>query len=109
MIDVQRYVTESGEDVFGTWLSKLADNRARAKIAARVARLVAGNFGDCKALREGVSELRIDWGPGYRVYFANVGRSVVLLLCGSDKRRQSANIDQAVAYWKDFKRRTKKP
>ncbi|MBL9122069.1 MAG: type II toxin-antitoxin system RelE/ParE family toxin [Planctomycetaceae bacterium] len=83
--------------------------RARAKILARVARLEAGNFGDCKPLREGVSELRIDWGPGYRVYYAMFGRTVVLLLCGGDKRRQSADIDKAVEYWKDYKQRTQKP
>ena len=109
MIEVLRYVTESGEDVFGKWLAGLADNRARAKVAARIARLAAGNFGDSKSLREGVLELRIDWGPGYRVYFAMAGRTVVLLLCGGDKRRQSADIDRAVAYWKDYKGRTKKP
>jgi putative addiction module killer protein len=109
MIEVLRYVTESGEDVFGKWFAGLADNRARAKVAARIARLAAGNFGDSKSLREGVLELRIDWGPGYRVYFAMAGRTVVLLLCGGDKRRQSVDIDRAVAYWKDYKRRTKKP
>ncbi len=108
MIEVRRYVTESGTDVFGEWLRNLADDRARAKIGARVLRLAAGNFGDCKALGEGVWELRIDWGPGYRVYFAKPGRSVVLLLCGGDKRRQQADIEVAVAYWKDFKKRTKK-
>ena len=109
MIEVLRYITESGEDVFGKWLAGLADNRARAKVAARIARLAAGNFGDCKSLREGVWELRIDWRPGYRVYFAMVRTTVVLLLCGGDKRRQSVDIDRAVAYWKDYKRRTKKP
>ena len=109
MIEVLRYVTESGEDVFGKWLAGLADNRARAKVAARIARLAAGNFGDSKSLREGVLELRIDWGPGYRVYFAMAGRTVVLLLCGGGKSRQSVDIDRAVAYWKDYKRRTKKP
>ena len=109
MIEVLRYVTESGEDVFGEWLAGLADSRARAKVAARIARLAAGNFGDSKSLREGVSELRIDWGPGYRVYFARVGRTVVLLLCGGDKRRQSVDIERAVSYWQDYKRRTKTP
>jgi putative addiction module killer protein len=108
MIEVRRYLTESGKDVFGEWLEDLADDRARAKVAARVLRLAAGNFGDCKSLREGVWELRIDWGPGYRVYFAKEGRSIVLLLCGGDKRKQSADIERAVDYWKDYKARTRK-
>lgn len=68
----------------------------------------AGNFGDCKSLREGVWELRIDWMPGYRVYFAKEGRSIVLLLCGGDKRKQSADIERAVGYWKDYRARTRK-
>lgn len=109
MNEVLRYITESGEDVFGKWLASLKDNRARAKVAVRVARLMAGNFGDCKSLREGVSELRIDWGPGYRVYFAMAGRTVIVVLSGGEKRRQTADIDRAVAYWKDYKRRTQKP
>jgi putative addiction module killer protein len=108
MIQVLRYLTESGKDVFGEWLGGLADRRARAKVAVRVDRLAAGNFGDCRALRDGVSELRIDWGPGYRVYYGMAGRTIVLLLCGGDKRRQSADIARAVAYWKDYKKRAQK-
>jgi probable addiction module antidote protein len=65
--------------------------------------LALGNFGDCKALREGVSELRIDWGPGYRLYFGRLGRECVLLLCGGDKRKQSADIERAIDYLKDYK------
>lgn len=108
MIEVRRYLAESGKDVFGEWLADLTDDRARAKVAARVLRLAAGNFGDCKSLRDGVWELRIDWGPGYRVYFAKEGRSIVLLLCGGDKRKQAADIEQAIGYWKDYKARTRK-
>lgn len=107
MNEFRRYLTESGKDVFGEWLENLGDNRARAKVAVRVLRLAAENFGDCKLLRDGVSELRIDWGPGYRVYFAMEGRSIVLLLCGGDKRRQSADIERAIGYWKDYKKRTR--
>jgi putative addiction module killer protein len=105
-VEVLRYLSASGNDVLGDWLSGLADRRARAKIAARIARLMAGNFGDCKPLRAGIGELRVDWGPGYRVYYAMAGRDRVLLLCGGDKRRQSADIDRAIAYWNDYKRRT---
>ena len=107
MIEIRRYVAPSGSDVIGDWLVGLADVKARARIAARLDRLSLGNFGDCKALREGVSELRIDWGPGYRVYYAMVGRTWVLLLCGGDKRRQSSDIKRAIEYLKDFKERTR--
>ena len=72
---------------------------------ARISRVAAGNFGDCKALREGISELRIDWGPGYRIYFAMAGRTCVLLLCGGDKRRQSIDISRAIESWKDYQER----
>lgn len=105
MAKIIRYVTESGKDVLGEWLRRLKDPRARAKIAARLNRLTVGNFGDCKALRDGVWELRIDWGAGYRVYFARAGRDRILLLCGGDKRRQSMDINRAIANWKDYKRR----
>jgi putative addiction module killer protein len=109
MIEVRRYLTRSGQDVFGEWLMGLKDARARAKVAARIARLAAGNFGDCKPLRDGVWELRIDWGPGYRVYYAMAERLCVLLLCGGDKRKQAADIQRAVQYWNDYKQRMAKP
>jgi putative addiction module killer protein len=83
----------------------LPDVRTQAKIDTRLLRLSAGNFGDCKPLRQGVSELRIDWGPGYWVYYAMEGRMCVLLLCGGDKRKQSADINRAIEYWNDYKRR----
>ena len=106
MLEVLHYLDRDGKDVFDTWLSRLADLRAQAKIATRVNRLVAGNFGDCKLLRQGLCELRIDWGPGYRLYYAMLGRRCVLLLCGGDKRKQSSDIDRALAYLKDYKQRT---
>jgi putative addiction module killer protein len=106
MIEIRHYVTSSGRDVFGEWLEELNDDRARAKIAVRIDRLAVGNFGDSKALRDGVRELRIDWGPGYRVYYAMLERTCVLLLCGGDKRKQSSDIDRAVQYWTDYQKRT---
>jgi putative addiction module killer protein len=108
-LEILRYLTRSGVDVFGTWLSALHDERTRAKVVGRITRLAAGNFGDCKALGGGVSEQRIDWGPGYRVYFAMTGRTVVLLLCGGDKSTQKSDIKRATEYWADYKRRTKRP
>jgi len=106
VIEVRHYVTRDGKDVFDDWFSRLADARAQAKVAARINRLAAGNYGDCKLLRNGVCELRIHWGPGYRVYYAMVGKVCVLLLCGGDKRKQSSDIDRALELLKDYKERT---
>jgi putative addiction module killer protein len=105
-MEVRRYLTASGSDVFGEWLSGLRDVRTMAKIVARIDRLSAGNFGDCKVLRGGLFELRIDWWPGYRVYYALVGKECVLLLCGGDKRKQSSGIKRALEYLKDYRERT---
>ena len=87
------------------WLDALKDKRARAHIRVRLERVGAGNFGDCKPLRDGVQELRIDYGPGYRVYLCRQGPVLVLLLCGSDKGDQDRAIKQAVDYLNDWKAR----
>ena len=100
-VEIRRYVSRAGRDVFGEWSVSLKDIRTRAKIVARVDRLAAGNFGDCKSLGGGLFELRIDWGPGYRVYYALVGKSCVLLLCGGDKAKQSSDIKRAREYLED--------
>ncbi len=107
MIEVRHYLSRAGKDVFDVWLTQLADPRAQAKIASRINRLAAGNFGDCKPLRQGLCELRVDWGPGYRVYYAMIGRECVLLLCGGDKRKQSADIERASEYLRDYKARSR--
>ena len=107
-IEIRHYVSRAGKDIFDEWLSGLADRRAQARIASRINRLAAGNFGDCKPLRHGVCELRIDWGPGYRLYYAMIGKVCVLLLCGGDKRKQSADIDRAIDYFNDYKARTER-
>lgn len=108
-MEVVRYITAAGKDVFGEWLESIDDQKTVAKILVRIDRLEAGNFGDCKPLRSGVWELRIDWGPGYRVYYGRVGRQCVLLLCGGDKSRQSRDIDRAVEYWNDYRERKEMP
>jgi putative addiction module killer protein len=105
-MDIRRYITSAGKDVFGEWLASLPDRRTAAKVAVRIDRLAAGNFGDCKPLRDGVWELRIDWGPGYRVYYAMADRMCVLLLSGGDKRRQTADVNRAIAYWHDYQQRS---
>jgi putative addiction module killer protein len=109
MYEIRHYLTAAGRNVFEEWLDSLRDTKAEARIAARINRLAAGNFGDCKPLMDGVWELRIDWGPGYRVYYALSGRTYVLLLCGGDKRKQVADINRAVEYWDDCQRRIRKP
>lgn len=83
--------------VFRDWLDSLADARAAERIAQRLVRLQAGLFGDVRSVGEGVSELRVDYGPGYRVYFVRHGRMVVILLCGGDKRSQARDIKAAKA------------
>jgi len=91
-------------DVFDRWLRNLRDTRARARIATRIKRLSLGNPGDVKHVGEGVSELRIPYGPGYRVYYIARGPVVVVLLCGGDKSSQSHDIEQAkaiAAQWKE--------
>ena len=103
MIEIRHYVNPVGKDVFDDWLTELADARAQAKIATRINRLAAGNSGDCKSLRQGLYELRVDWGPGYRVYYAMIGKACVLLLCGGDKRKQAADIERALEYLRDYK------
>ncbi|MFC1601444.1 type II toxin-antitoxin system RelE/ParE family toxin [Candidatus Sumerlaeota bacterium] len=83
-------------EVFAKWLDGLDDLRARARVLARIKRLAAGNPGDAKPVGEGVSELRIDYGPGYRVYYKKRGRSMIILLAGGDKGAQARNIKTAL-------------
>ena len=84
-------------DVFSDWLGRLRDTRAQAKIAGRIARLADGNFGDAKSVGDGISELRVNFGPGYRLYFLKQGATIVVLLCGGDKGSQGRDIKRAKA------------
>lgn len=83
-------------DAFHQWLGSLADRRGAARILDRIKRASNGNFGDVKPVRSGVSEMRIDHGPGYRVYFFRHGKALVILLCGGDKKSQRADIARAI-------------
>ncbi|MCY3793463.1 MAG: type II toxin-antitoxin system RelE/ParE family toxin [Gammaproteobacteria bacterium] len=96
MLEVRR------TEIYAKWLDGLKDVRARARILVRVERLAAGNPGDVKPVGEGVSEMRIDYGPGYRVYFKRRGRTVVVLLAGGDKRTQSTDIETALQLARDL-------
>jgi putative addiction module killer protein len=104
---IKIYADTQGNAPFEDWLHGLKDIQTRAKIRARLARVQAGNLGDCKALRSGVQELRVDYGPGYRVYLSRQGDEIVLLLCGSDKSDQDRAIKQAIEYLEDWKKRGK--
>jgi putative addiction module killer protein len=92
-------------DEFDAWLSGLRDLTARAKILLRIRRAELGNFGDFKVLEDGVCEMRVDFGPGYRVYYAREGRVVYLLLCGGDKSTQKADVKRAKALWTRIRER----
>ena len=105
-IELLEYVSDAGKNIFRTWLRKLKDSTARARIRVRLNRVRLGNFGDCKSVGQGVSELRIDYGPGYRVYFGKSGAVVVLLLCGGTKQSQTKDIRNAQKYWAEYQQRT---
>jgi len=83
--------------VFTAWLVALRDQNAKGRIASRISRLEHGNPGDVRPVGSGVSEMRIDYGPGYRIYYASQGSAVVILLCGGDKKTQNADIKRAKA------------
>ena len=102
---LREYVTADGRSPFAEWLEGLRDRRARARIETRLARLRLGNLGDYHAVGEGVHELRVFYGPGYRVYFAFEAQRVVLLLAGGSKDTQPRDIVTAKAYWADYRSR----
>lgn len=99
------YIKSDGKAPFNDWLKTLRDRKARAIIRTRINRVRLGNLGKCKSLGEGVSELKINFGAGYRVYFAQEGDKIVILLCGGDKSSQNRDIKQAKEYWQDYIRR----
>lgn len=99
------YQTEQGDVPLTQYLTKLRDTRAVVKISTRINRVGAGNFGDHKSVGGGLWEMRIDYGPGYRVYYCFEGDKIVLLLCAGDKRTQSSDIETAGRYKADFERR----
>jgi len=101
------YQTAEGIAPFEGWLLKLRDRLVKVHVLRRIQRAVLGNFGDHRGLGDGLSELRINHGPGYRVYFTQDGNSIVLLLCAGDKRTQTADIQRAREYRADYERRKK--
>jgi len=103
--DIRDYKTARGVCPVRIWLHELQDLKAKRAVLRRIDRMVPGNFGDHEFIGGGVWEMRVDVGPGYRVYYSHIGTSVVLLLCGGPKRTQSQEIRKALAYWDDYLRR----
>src|SRR5271165_7585706 len=108
MLELRYYLASDGASPFEEWFTNL-DAPAAAKVAVALARLEQGNLSNLKVVGEGVLEYRINWGPGYRVYFGRDGGALVILLTGGTKQRQQRDIEQAKALWADYKRRRKPP
>ena len=106
MIEIRKYRRADGVVPFDRWFAKLRDGRAKARILVQLDRLKLGLPGDWKSVGEGVFELRIFEGKGYRVYFAREGKTIIVLLCGGDKATQDRDIKQAQAYWHTYQRQT---
>ncbi|MFG1404097.1 type II toxin-antitoxin system RelE/ParE family toxin [Xanthobacter sediminis] len=103
---IVEYVNTAGESPFAAWFSSL-DFQAAAKVAVALARIEIGNLSNAKPVGAGVLEYRIDWGPGYRIYFGRQGDELVILLAGGTKRRQKQDIAQSLDRWQDYKQRKK--
>ncbi|WP_198937210.1 type II toxin-antitoxin system RelE/ParE family toxin [Herbaspirillum camelliae] len=105
MVELLRYQRRDGREPVSEWLDQLRDKVAQARIRIRLRQVQAGNFGDCEAVGDGVIELRVHVGAGYRVYCGQHGKTLVILLCGGDKRSQQGDIRLARQYWEEWKRR----
>lgn len=99
---LRNYVTRSGKVPFVDWIKNIKDPTTRHRIRSRLDRVELGHYGEYKLLGDGVCELKLDFGPGYRLYFAEQDDIIVILLCGGDKKTQSKDIETAKAYWQDL-------
>ncbi len=104
-IVIEIYEAVNGKRPFENWIKEIKEVHTRAVILTRLERLKLGNFGDCKTIQEGISELRIHYGPGIRVYYGKIGNKIILLLCGGDKGSQERDIAKAKEYLKDYQAR----
>ncbi|HZP04440.1 MAG TPA: type II toxin-antitoxin system RelE/ParE family toxin [Terracidiphilus sp.] len=102
MIEIRQYLGPDGRNRFGDWFDGLNSEAAR-KITTALYRVGLGNFSNVKGVGAGVFECRVDFGPGYRIYFGKDGEQIVILLCGGAKQRQQADIASAKQYWQDYK------
>ncbi|MFK5912900.1 MAG: type II toxin-antitoxin system RelE/ParE family toxin [Woeseiaceae bacterium] len=101
-MDIRKFELVNGEIPFDSWIEKVRDLRAKARILVRLKRVELGNLGDCRSVGDGVSEMRIREGQGYRIYFAQKGHEVILLLCGGNKSTQQKDIELAKKYWRNY-------
>src|SRR5271155_849473 len=108
VLEIRYYLPRDGRSLFDGWFSRL-DQAARAKVTIAIARLGQGNLSNVKGVGEGVLDYRINFGPGYRVYFGRDGEVLVILLTGGTKRRQQRDIEEATAMWADYKQRRRAP
>ncbi len=106
MIAIKQYINTGGQSLFDKWFLEL-NSVAAAKVTKAIYKLELGNFSTVESVGNGVYEQKIDFGPGYRVYFGSDGKQIIILLCGDTKKRQSNDIVQAKEYWQDYKRRKK--
>jgi putative addiction module killer protein len=104
MVDVLEYLDPSGRSPYAEWFDNL-NAQAAAKVAVAITRLAQGNFSSVKSVGAGVSEYRLHFGPGYRIYFGKDGERLVILLCGGTKKRQQKDINAAIARWHDYRKR----
>ena len=101
--EIEVYETPSAQAPFSEWFASIQDTRTQTRIRGRLDRLENENYGDCQSVGSGVFELRLHFGPGYRIYFGEVDRTIVLLLCGGDKSTQARDIQRAKTYWLEHK------
>lgn len=106
-IEIEFYRTASGRNPFDDWFESILEMHTRSKILTRLDRLKLGNFGDCKAIGDGLAELRIHYGPGIRVYYSKIGNKVILLLCGGEKSSQTKDINKAKEFLREYQSREK--
>ena len=101
--EIQYYRTSNGRQPFIEWSESIRDQSTQNRIDKRLERLEDGNFGDCQSVGDGVFELRLHFGPGYRIYFGQIDNAFVLLLCGGNKASQARDIERAKTYWREYK------
>jgi len=107
MVGVKEYIDETGKSPFVVWYDRL-DARAAVKVSTALYRLEQGNFSNTKGIGGGIFEYKIDFGPGYRIYFGKDGESIMIILGGGKKKRQQQDINTAKAYWQDYKARKRR-
>lgn len=103
---LRNYITPQGKIPFLEWLNNLKDSTTRIRVRRRLDRLEMGNLGDCKSVGEGVSELRISFGPGYRIYFTEIENEIIILFCAGDKSTQKNDVKTAKLYWQELQERS---